>query len=477
MHPSTLLPFLPFFISLTSALPQANEYPGGHDFVKGKGGDAVGNGNGMPGSNEWGSQVAEWEKGHPYYKRAYGVQSGSAAAWDGHVKWDAIGVKTGMPVPTTVPDAQKAEWMKTHHHRERAAYNMSSDSSKFHKDSKRHHAPTSLLSNSEFENFDCKHGHYKRDKNDNMPSEGPERWTGYVNRRPNSPNPSPKTFDKNKGDHKRRDGVLSERAEHWTEHGSYGPSMLTPSLPEKLDGKHGNHKRHEMPSSMPSGMPTYWLNHGDYKPTVSIPSISSPINFDRRHGNHKSHEIPFGMPSGAPTYWSNHHSPTSVPSPSNFNWKHENHKRHHGIHSNMPSGTPAHGSNHGYHKPAASPTPSIPSPSNSPQNHKNHKRHESIPSGAASYWQNHDNHQPATPSDHAPENHHMSGSNYKRAEPDLILSYTPLARRGGENQCAAKGQRCDARRTCCGGFVCLDLTMGPGSCGVPKKVRRMKLLL
>lgn len=43
-------------------------------------------------------------------------------------------------------------------------------------------------------------------------------------------------------------------------------------------------------------------------------------------------------------------------------------------------------------------------------------------------------------------------------EPDLILSYTPLARRsGGAMECAAKGTRCCAGRTCCGGFVCLDL--------------------
>lgn len=202
----------------------------------------------MPGSTEWGTQVAEWEESHLHHKRAFGVHLGSSAVWPERRNWDVSGVKTGL------------------------------------KDSKRHHAPISLPSNSESENFDRKHGHYKRQENDNMPSEGPERWTRYVNRRPNSPNPSPENFDKNKGDHKRRDGVLSERVEHWL---NIQAIESIRHLPPRLIISTENMAitRHKMPSGMPSGVAEHWPSHTHSRPSTLPTSTSDNANW--RHGNFK----------------------------------------------------------------------------------------------------------------------------------------------------------------------------------------------
>lgn len=135
------------------------------------------------------------------------------------------------------------------------------------------------------------------------------------------------------------------------------------------------------------------------------------------------------MPSGMPTYWSNHgdHNISTLPtsSPSNFNWEHENHKRHHGMPSGMPSGLPSeaptHWSNH--HAPTSVSPSSI-----SPQNYENHRRHESIPPGAPSYWKNHDNHKPTTPSISPSSNQRMGRT---RSHPQLHASRPSLRRGNG----------------------------------------------
>lgn len=262
MHPSILLSLLPLLMSLTSALLQANEHPGGHDTVK----------------------------------------------------------------------------------------------------EKRHYTPTSVLSNSEFENFDRNHGN---DKRHDMPSKRAIDWPVHAH------------VDKSQGNYKRYNGTASG-----------------------------------MPSDMPSGAP-HPSNHGDYKPS-SFPTLIPEAN----HRNPRRQEA---IPSEAPSYWSNHDN--HKPNPSYPSQEHQ--KRLHTMPPTIQSGTPRHYDNHSYGlklKPSATSAP------NAALARHHNKRHGIVSATPAAHL-TYNMPTPTSTSIFASENHdvHMGGDGYERAEPDLILSYTPLA--------------------------------------------------
>lgn len=133
------------------------------------------------------------------------------------------------------------------------------------------HAPTSVPSNSESENFDRQHGKQKKRNGDNVASGVPEQWIDYAEPRPDMLPASKGPH----GNHKRYDAMppsmLSGVGEDWSTHGDHKFNTLPTSTPSS----EGNQKRQE---SIPTGAPSYWSNHDKRDPNPS-------------HGKHKRDEI------------------------------------------------------------------------------------------------------------------------------------------------------------------------------------------